>query len=344
MTTTTPGGEIDRQFASVTGSGGAADAEVLYSFFVQRDDANGVAVLPLNNGNFTTSIATAQSSGNWVPIDPRDPPTNVASNADSRTLTDKSIAIQKSAAVVSGGAAGGAIQPGAVVQYTINFQVSDFFAFQKLLATDIFSDGQRLDMTFTPTLTVTQHGNTSATAPFNPANFALMFPTFDPVTGGNTLNFNVANELIVRGFGANGELLGASIPDGGTGGPLPAKLPTFGPTTGTITFQTVVLRNYNVKTSSSGDNFVKQGDPIDDNVSIAGNVLPFADLNPAPIGPGQTDTSASTLQVPRGAVSKSIYAINGVVLPGPPTSPPQVAAGDTITYRLQYQAATANIE
>ena len=54
--------------------------------------------------------------------------------------------------------------PGDTLEYTIVFQVSDFFALQSLVVSDVISDGQRFDTTFTPTLLITATLTTSRPA------------------------------------------------------------------------------------------------------------------------------------------------------------------------------------
>ena len=60
---------------------------------------------------------------------------------NDHTLTDKSIAIQKGVAVVNDTGVTGPT-PGDTLEYTLSFQVSDFFAFQGVVITDTISDGQ----------------------------------------------------------------------------------------------------------------------------------------------------------------------------------------------------------
>ena len=62
--------------------------------------------------------------------------------ANDHTLTLKSIATQKTSNIVTDTGAPG-LSPGDTVEYTINFQVSDYFAFQNIVLTDLFSDGQK---------------------------------------------------------------------------------------------------------------------------------------------------------------------------------------------------------
>ena len=44
------------------------------------------------------------------------------------------------------------LSPGDVIEYRLEFQVSDYFAYDDFSVTDVISDGQHLLETFTPTL------------------------------------------------------------------------------------------------------------------------------------------------------------------------------------------------
>ncbi len=334
--TTTPGGTLTRQFASVTGTAATDDATLLFTYYVPRANSLGNAVINAVSGDDVISNDDASSQGTWTPIDGRDASGTVISNdfAIDHTLTDKSIAIQKSVTVVNDTGATGA-SPGDTLEYTMTFQVSDYFAFQNLIASDVFSDGQKLTSSFTPTLTVSEHGvPTSGT--FNAANFTLGAQnTTDGTTG---LTFRISNELITRGL--DGKLLGGNVPNAGTGGPLPQSAPALNPgTTATITFRTTIQDNFDYN-FPSGDASVDQGDTLSNNVSIAGDLLSVADAS-TPTGQSEADTSAAGVVIVKGSLTKSVYAINGNTSFG---SPVKIAPGDTVTYRLTYTLPTSDVE
>ena len=342
-TTTTPGGTLIRRFASVTGTAAANDAEMLFTFFVPRIDAGGSPVLDATTGDDRTAVDDARVNGLWNdPIDPRDGtdvPVFSDARPDDHTLTAKSIAIQKSVRVaVDTGAPGPS--PGDVLEYTLSFQVSDYFAFRDLVATDVFSDGQRFDASFTPTLGVTEHGATSAGA-FGVARFTAagnFSPDPAPNDGTTTVTFRVSDELVARGL--DGRLLGGNVPDGGTGGPPPRSFPAlFGGTTGTITFRTVIQQEFS-DTFPSGDPSVDQGDVLTNSVTVTASLLSVADAV-TPTGQSEADTSAASVSILRGQLTKSIYAVNGSTSF---TSPVQIAPGDTVTYRLRYTLPTSDFE
>ena len=135
--------------------------------------------------------------------------------APEHTLTPKSLAIQKGVTIaIDTGAAGAS--PGDTLQYTLDVQVSDFFAMQDLVVTDVISDGQRRDPGFVPTLTIAEHSGGATTGAMAPANATFVV---SGTTGETTTTFQVAAEQVLRGLDAR--LVGGCVPAMGTGGPLP---------------------------------------------------------------------------------------------------------------------------
>ncbi len=320
-----PNNVLQVRFPSVTGGTGSADASVTFEFFVPEFDANGARVLPANTGDDALSLDNARTEGDWTPIDPRDPSTHpvVDPAGPEHTLTDKAIAIQKSATIVTDVGPPG-MSPGDVVEYTLSFQISDFFAFQNIrIQNDVLSDGQRFDTTFAPILSVTENGATS-TGPFSLSNYSVTVDS--PGTGTSTLFFDISSELVTRGF--SGILLGGLVPDGP---------PTNdGPTTGFVRYRAYILDQY-TDNYPSGDPSLNSGDSVSNSVNIVGDVLDNTTLTPT--GFDENDGSGAGLTMPIGTLSKSLYARNGIV--GPFT---QVAPGDTITFRFQYTIPTGDVE
>ena len=135
---------------------GTNDANFTFEFYIPDKNATDGDVLNPTTGGFDTTTNNANGNGNWTPIDSRDTTAPVTSTALPVVTTDKSIATQKSVTNVTD------IQnsPGDTLEYTINFQVSDYFSFRDLISKDIFSDGQRFNSTFTLTVTVTDRNGT----------------------------------------------------------------------------------------------------------------------------------------------------------------------------------------
>src|SRR5262249_24294194 len=134
--TTTPGGTLTRHFNSLTGAGGSgtAEATITVNFYVPLKDGQSTPALVLdaNTGDARTILNQASLPGTFTPIDTRDLPASMINalsgeTPDSPGPTDfvaKSIAIQKCSNP------GPFVKQGDTVVYTLDFQVSDFFAFQ----------------------------------------------------------------------------------------------------------------------------------------------------------------------------------------------------------------------
>lgn len=362
--TTVPGGTYSRNFASVTGALGFPEATVTFEFYIPRDDSTGTPVLNLTTGAFRTRDNNSAATGSWTPIDTRDGgarTVTVDPAGPEHQLQEQSIATQKSVAIVTDTGASG-LSPGDTLEYTIVYQVSDYFAFDTLVSTDTFSDGQRFLCSFIPTFTASEQSgaptatgtftfssctsgltdNTAFSGPFFSVDRSQIQNTVQPSAGnGSTqLTFNVSGLLAT--IGANdGLLVGAEIPQGGTGGPIPANAnPATRPsTTFQIVFRTVVQADFTDLYGPVTNRRVDQGDTLTNGNIISGRVLNYVDLTPT--ANTVTDDTGTTLRIPIGAVSKSIYAIRGVT---PAPVPAELATFETVTYRIQYTLPTCSVE
>ena len=342
--TTVPGGTLTRALTSITGQDGV-DAVLTFSVYVPRIDVTGNAIINPASGDDVTVQNNASASGSWTPIDPRDPPTTATIDAPGpeHVLTAKSIATQKTVTVVNDTGSPGAT-PGDTLEYTIQVQVSDYFAFQNLVLSDLFSDGQRLDASFAPTMSWLEHGVNNPISAFATGNYTVFLnadnnPNTPATDGSTTLTFNISSEMVARGGDA--KLLGGGIPDTGTGAnPLPNNPPMpFGPTTVTIRFRTVIQDQFS-DTYPSGDAALNPSDSLGNNVTISGDLLNVTDAT-TPTGQNESDTSQSSVTIKPSSVSKTVYAINGN------TAVPAnvlVKTGDTVTYRIRYTIPSGDVE
>ncbi|PJB68345.1 MAG: hypothetical protein CO094_01350, partial [Anaerolineae bacterium CG_4_9_14_3_um_filter_57_17] len=332
----TPGGTLSCDWGAAAVSG---TASFTFDFYIPT------GVVPPVTGDDVISCNNASATAFWTTPDSRDANQSIsAPNPDTgaceHTLTDKSIAVQKGVTVVGGGDPA----PGKYLEYTLNFQVADDFAFQNVIISDIISDGQHYDATFTPTLAVTEHGAASSGA-FTLANVNVDTSQIGndalPATNGTTtISFNVSNELLTRG--ADAQLLGGCIPAGGTAS---VNCATYngGATFGTIVFRTLIQENF-TDTYPSGDPSVDQGDILDDVGNITGDILSTSTL--IPNGNSEADGTAVSLQIGYGQILKSIYAVTdsntGVTTLNP--SSVTVGAGDLVTYKIEYSLPTSDFE
>ena len=358
--TTIPGGTLALTYNSITGNTTTTDITITVNFFVpQLNSVGGDVVNPLS-GAAGTSTNSATAQGDWLPFDVRDrgtpnppgtiPEGSVCGTPCTPTINDRSIAIQKG---VSGVPA-----PKQTQLYTLNFQVSDFFAFNNIIITDVVSDGQHVDPTYTPQLAINGNPNNW------PATDMLSTPltdatnwTYDiacnytgtagsecttdntgaPNDGTTTVTFRVSQEIRQRLLDATGRMIGGCVlPAGGRVTPCDRTHLGDGPTTGTITFRTIIQQNY-TDIFPSGDPSVDQGDIVNDNVTVSGDVLDTSTF----VSTGTaTDVSAATINIPTGTLTKEIYQVNGAA----PGSPVLIKPGDNVTYRITYHLPTGDEE
>jgi large repetitive protein len=335
--TTVPGGALARLFASVTGGAGA-DASFRFGFHVPLVDAGGSDVVDPVTGSAVTSVDNATATGSWTPLDPRDAPTVVTAGPVTHRLTDRSVAIQKSVVIAPGGdvAPLGIVNPGDTLQWTMAIQVSDFFAFSDVHIHDRLADGTRADPGYVPTLAVAGNGYALAAAPFDPTNISV-----GPVDGSGITPavLDISSELVTRGRSAR--LVGGCVdPAGGSATP-DCNVFDDGPTTAVVTFRSIVQA-----THVDGAPVV-EGDALDNETSVTGAVLDTATLAPtgAIAGDGSVAVaipgSSASVEIPRGSLAKSIYAINGSTAFA---SPPHFSPGDTITFRIVQTFPTSRFD
>ena len=331
--TNTPGGTLTRRLSSVTGTAGTSDAVMTFSFFAPRVDASSSEVLNSTTGFPSTAIDDASSTGNWIPLDPRDPAVPITSDVtpNDHTLTLRSIATQKTVSIVNDVGSTGPT-PGDTLEYTIDVQISDYFAFQNVVLSDLLGDGLDFLSTFIPTLTVSERGTTIST------NFATQNVTISPGLGADTIAFRITDQLIT--LGQDGILQGANIPTGGTGGPLPQSSPALvSPgTTARVRFRATIKDAFEV-TPPSGDVTIVPGDTLSNNVTVSGAVLAPGNLSPT--GGTATDTSNANVTIVEGQSVKVVYAVNGSTTF---SNPVQVTPGNTVSYRFTVQLPTSSFE
>lgn len=339
--TATPGGTLVCDLGSVTGGSGTNDASVTFSFnILDKDGAtppNDILTPNVGgcNGLIPNSISVSGTAGGGTQI------VNDTDTSDHEFYAC-AIASQKDKDIVNDLGPTGA-SPGDTIEYTLNFQISDYFAVQDIILKDVFSDGQLWDASFTPTMTITEHGNSSS-GTMAVSSYSITRDTGTPgtSTGETTVIFDINNELTARSLDI--KVLGGCVP--AAGGAYNCTLPNnLGATKGAIKFRTIVQEEFtdaHLLPGNSGDKSVDQGDVLKNEVGTKATVLDNTTLIPT------TNTTADakgvssvevTLQ--RGTASKDFYALNGNLSISPPL---HVSAGDKITYRIKYDLATSDFE
>lgn len=356
--TSSPGGVLTCLFASVTGGTGTNDASFTFEFYVPLVNSIG-RVLDPDTGDDIDITNAADFSGTWTPIDTRDVPTTVSGVCPNcHTLTAKSIAIQKGVVIQNDvgypGDEPDEVSPGDTVEYTLSFQVSDFFAFDQVDITDILSDGLRLDGTFAPILVV--NGNSYTIGVPTPLDMDLdnvdvacnytgglgaECDTDDPApnNGRTTIVFNISQEIQDQ-VGTDRLIGGCVDPAGGSATP---DCGTYqdGPTIGTIVYRAVVQDLYS-DDYPSGDPSVDHGDVMSNLVTVGGRVLDTDDFTSSDLE--EADSSGSDLIVAFGSVQKTVYALNSDTGCGGSCANVRVKPGDTLTYRIQYAMPSSDFE
>lgn len=387
------------------------DVQVEIEFYVPRQydvrDANGVLtgtredVLPEDVGTFLPIHNQTYGFGSWVPVDGRDDPVIIGFNVDGNfdgtdlatalataapdgnfenTFSAQSIAIQKGVSILDDNNYPGAT-PEDILQYTLNFQVSDYFAFDQVIITDVLSDGQEFlqNATYYPTLTIFGNGFSLA-LDFDPAHYTVDF--FAPVTGETTIVFDVSAQLIAYASSLtqpeidaldsdvyaqmlSGMLLGGGVnpgsPDDFIDNDLLGGTPyDNGGTIGQIIFQTLILNEFQ-ENFPSGEPHLNPRDTLTNSVVIEGRVLELQNAL-APSVHSQSDGSGTSISIVAEEVQKEIFAINGVLrLTDPadlssaenpvftasfrnPEGAILLQPGDEVTYRLSYVIPTGDVE
>jgi uncharacterized repeat protein (TIGR01451 family)/fimbrial isopeptide formation D2 family protein len=315
---------------SVTGS-----ASLGFQFFVPLTDSTGSPVLGVTTGAPRQSANDVLGVATWAPIDPRDVGGVITSNVtiSDHILTQRSIATQKGVSVISGGGPNGEPRPGAVVQYTLNVQVSDFFSFNGVVLSDTMPDGLRFDTTFTPTLSGNFNPFTLTAASMAGANFNVKpnyTPASSPPNDGTTgLVFSVSNELQSRGR-PNGNVLGGCInPAGGTTTPNCATY-NDGATTFVVTYRAVVQDNFS---DNPGNVPLDILNALNNTAIVAGNVLSNSTF--AQTGSVAQDTSGQTITTASFTIEKTVYALEGTVCSPQPCANVPVTNSARVTFRLR---------
>ncbi|NKC29403.1 SdrD B-like domain-containing protein [Falsiroseomonas selenitidurans] len=285
---------------SYTGGGPAPTLKI--DFYVPEFLRDGVTpVLDPDTGAFRVLEDNARLDAMWDPNDGRDPVVVFAIDpaGPEDVITAKSIAVQKSVAVVD------ALKAGGTLAWTLDGQVSNYFNMDDLVLVDTLSDGQVYDPSFAPTITMREGGAVLFTGTIDPDNVTVVR---DPLTGISTITFDVSQEMRDRGID--------DVLNGQPGG-------VNNQATVLVTFHSTIEESYiSTAPAPSNEPLVDQGDPLDNGIVFDGVV----DETGNPKG----DDSGAGVVLPVSEVGKSIYAINGntAFTPGP------ISAGDAITFRL----------
>ncbi len=351
--------------SGITGYDGT-DITVTVTYFVPDKDAAGDWVIGGNAANAdkgeddpnSPEISnTATVTGSIAAVDARDTGGPVSEN-DTVTLDTKSISLQKSVSVVGGGSPA----PGKLLEWTLSFELSDYYTYGNLVIDDLLSDGQAYfsDATNKASFSVTDRGGPPLFADFAFA-YGSVAAAFD---GTNTLVVDESRHDIgdggpgdptageVDNTGSDGQtgikiFLSEALKALGDDGILEGDLADNGvfdgqTATGTITFYTEIQEEF-IDPVAGQDRSVDQGDTLtnaatltaDNHVNRVDNVLMPAS------GHAEADAASASTTIPVGTLTKQLFAINGDT---GISGELNISAGDRVTYRLTYNLPTTDFE
>ena len=239
------------------------------------------------------------------------PGTSVPSGAAGQNvITTAPITLAKSVAVVGGGA----VEPNATLQWTLNGVVSPFADVQSVKVVDTLSAGQ--SFSGTPTLVAVSDGVQVFSAPISSSDYSSVVNA----DGTTTITFNVSSQIAAAIGGADpqGDLNGGAASDDAAGIPSTANFQ--------IVYDSTINTAYTGAVPGLSDTSVLQGDTMGNAASVSGTEIGS--------GASVSASASAAATLPDSSVTKTVYAINGVLVPSGTT--PVIQAGDNVTYELTY--------
>jgi len=350
--------------SNITGYDGT-DVTITFTYFTPDLDASGNWVVGGNavnadkgedDPNSPEVSNTATVDGSLVPLDLRDPGGAVSEN-DTATLDVKSLTLQKSVSVVGGGS----IAPGELLEWTLTFELSDYYTFGNLVIDDVFTDGHLFfsDPTYKANFSVTDRGVNrsgdfvftygSAAAAFDGTNTFVVDQSRHDVADGGPGDPTSSE---VGGPGSDGQtdikiFLSEALIALGDDGILEGDLADNGvfdgqTATGTLTFYTEIQEEF-IDPNVNDDRSVDQGDVLSNSATLTADNHVNRNTNPTmpPSGHAESDDAGASVEIAVGALTKQLHAINGdTSLSGDLF----IAPGDRVTYRLTYSLPTSDFE
>ena len=417
--TIVPGGSLGVVFDSaLSGAASLEDAWLEISFYVPRTyQVGGDTDMDEDPADLDTDVLAPDSGDDrlvdnqaygffeWDPVDDRDPTVVIGLNVDGsfdntdlasaiataapdaapehNDLEVSPLVVQKTFTVIDDGAVAGPT-PNDLYEFSIDFQVSDYFGVQDIVVDDLLSDGFRFDDVFLPVLEI--NGNTyvlsssamdrstwTVNQNFTGAGTPFSNYVIDPAANDGTtlLEFRISEELIFRG--QDGLLLGGGIDPNDTDADEDNPLPLYndGATTGRLVYRARILDEF-TDDFPSGEAPLNPRDNISNDVTIRASLVDLTsgdgtreNLTPYPGSEITDDDSAQDIEIVADVVTKSIYAVNGIVRLVDPTDENSgenplftstfrtggdvngainVKPNDDITYRLAYTLPTGDVE
>ncbi|NTU78639.1 MAG: hypothetical protein HGA45_04415 [Chloroflexales bacterium] len=338
-----PNNELAIGCPSITGGGGDNDVTLTFTYWVPRLDADGAPVLDPITGALRVLGNDAAVSGDWQPLDPRDSlfPITISPDGPEDQVRAQSIAVQKETPTLAVDPQRNWLSPGDTLEYTLNFQISDYFSFDTIVISDTLSDGQRY-LPGSARLTLADRGGAVSGAFTD--GVSLNVDTSQIGNSGPGVPRDGTDGSTVIAFDVSRAMRDLGDPDGVVQG-AQALLPRGSAAYGSVTFRAVIQERFS-DSYPSGDPSVDMWDRFSNVATISGRLLDNQSL--APTGALAADTpdegdNRVIFELPGPSFTKTVYAINGAAC-APPCADPLIEPADTVTFRLTYRMPFVDVE
>lgn len=321
--------ELIVNYGTVTGSTGDVDLQALVSFYIPQV-LNQATAAPITFTN------TAKLAGKWTnpPLGSSADLEVVDQDAQPETITAKALAIQKTddkpeTFSPDGQELAGQVLPGETIEFKLDFQISDYFAFGDLSIEDILGDGLSY-LAGTAKIQLQEQGESLTNGAFIPYLDSYLVSTKDYELGKDKLVFKLSEWL-------TGAALARADDGILQGGLVAAKA---GATQGSILFKAKVDDQF-VAPKAAGLT-IKAADTLRNDATLNGTIHNYI-ASSAGFAPTNTiikDVSAENLRIYQPTLEKTIVARNGQAF----VAPLLFAPGDSITYRLKALLPTGDLQ
>lgn len=291
-------------------------------------------VLDEHTGAPGTVQFQVSGTGDWDPLDARDAEEVVEYDPAGVEFehTIRSLAVQKDVANVTDAQN----SVGDTLEYTINFQVSDYHRFEDVVITDTIDDGHTLiidpDNDNVPTLQLWYQGTLHTIDLTDHYIDSEPLDDPDPAIDGNVIRtFNIS--AAVQAYAAANSLSG-DIAQGILRGGKFAGDDERG-TYGRIVYQARIDDTFDSPVAP-GDAQINHGDHLATAAVITGTVVRPDDVRGADV----QDTTATDVEIASGGLTLEIVGINGAAGDGSSG----ISPGDTVTYELTYELGMGDFE
>ena len=217
-----------------------------------------------------------------------------------------------------------------ILTYTLTVDISDYFAFENIVISDNLTAGQ----TFIPSSTTYQVlGNNPVSAtPLPISNIVVTAvaplvdsPPYDPTTN---IVFTIPNPTTPYPY-YQGAINATISPYPGSINPLETSTAEYPPTQIILTFQTTLDNTYipTPPVVAPPDNVLSLNDYVSNQAIVQGqNIDPTTGMATTIV----YEDNSSSYTLPNLTLTKTIYAVNGIIVVNPPTS---LNPMDQLTYR-----------